>query len=149
MSVMKNKGTNNQMKAILLSVSKPHTTNINSGAKTSELRTRAPKIDTPFLVYMYETKQDGGCGKVVSKWICNDTFEWLMYMGVPAHLPKVACVDIEHIKRYSDNGRKNITEIKIKDVIVYDDPIPLSRFGIDRPPQNWCYVIPLEEDMVA
>ena len=130
------------MKAVLISVNKPHTDNIHIGAKTSELRTLAPSIPTPFKVYMYETKRFGGCGKVVSEWICKSTTEWLMYMGVPAHLSKVACVSNEYIRKYCNNGEKNITEMVIEraTVKVYEEPRELSEFGLTKPPQNGCYV---------
>lgn len=118
-------------KAVLISVNKPHTDNIHTGAKTSELRTSPPKIPTPFKVYMYETKANGGCGKVVSEWICKSMTEWLMYMGIPAHLSSVACVSEEHIRKYCANGKKNITEMLIdqSSVRVYDEPKELLEFS--------------------
>lgn len=117
-------------KAVLISVNKPHTENIHTGAKTSELRTSPPKLPTPFKVYMYETKENGGCGKVVSEWICKSMTEWLMYMGIPAHLSSVACVSNEHIRKYCADGKKNITEMLIdqSSVRVYDKPKELKEF---------------------
>ena len=157
------------MKEILMSVNKPHTDNIHSGKKTSELRTRPPKIPTPFKVYMYETIAGGGCGKVVSEWICKDMTEWLMYMGIPAHLSIKGCVSNEHILKYCNNGKKNITEMEIDQasVKVYDRPKELRNFckvkhlktkaaisnpdgeegwQIKRPPQNWCFVKERKDD---
>lgn len=132
-------------KAVLMSINRPHTCNINSGLKLSELRTKAPKLPTPFKVYTYETLKNGGCGKIVNEWICNNMTEWLMYMGVPAHLPVVGCISVEEIQRYCDNGRKNITEMKISDLLVYDRPKELSELSVKRPPQSWCYV----EDIIV
>lgn len=136
------------MQAILISINKPYTDYINNGTKTSELRTRPPKINTPFRVYTYETINGGGSGKIVNTWICRNMYEWLMYMGMPAHLPKVACVSNQYICEYSRHGERNITEMKISDLHVYEKPIPLSSFSyrgksIQRAPQNWCYVDPI------
>ncbi len=133
------------MNAILISIQKPFTDYIHEGKKTSELRTRPPKIKTPFRVYTYETKAYGGAGKVVNTWVCNNMYEWLLYMGMPAHLPIVACVSTEYIQKYSNNGNKNITEMKISSLKVFENPLELSEFSyknkpIIRAPQNWCYV---------
>ncbi len=127
-------------KAVLMSINRPHTDNIHAGRKTSELRTRAPKLKPPFKVYTYEPRRFGGCGKVVSEWTCKSMTEWLMYMGMPAHLTVTGCISAEEIRSYCDNGRKNITEMKISDLVVYDCPKELSEFCLTRPPQSWCYV---------
>ena len=129
------------------------------GLKKSELRTRAPKIDTPFKVLTYES---GLCGrhKVVNEWVCKDITTWLMYMGIPAHLSKVACVSNEYIWQYCNRGHKNIDEMHISDLIIYDNgvcidtkkKIKCERITVDgfscngckpltRPPQSWCYVV--------
>ena len=47
------------MRAILMSIQARHNRNIESGAKTSELRTKPPKIELPFKVYTYESGFDG------------------------------------------------------------------------------------------
>lgn len=152
------------MKAVLLSVRHQHIVDMHTGKKTSELRTKFPKIPTPFKVYNLDAVSSGGCGKVVSEWVCRDITEWLMYMGIPAHLSKVACVSNEHIWNYCDKGNKNIGEMRICNLIIYDKSKELSEFikpcstpfqcdkcndlvegfgcgrTILRPPQSWCYV---------
>ena len=154
------------MKSILISIQAEHNKNIEAGLKTSELRTKVPKIDTPFKILTYESGAEGR-HKVVNEWICKDITTWLMYMGLPAHLSKVACVSNEYIWNYCDKGNKNIYEMHISDLVIYDTPKELSEFkhtkeyvdskrnsvshweyGIDdeitrtlkRPPQSWCYV---------
>ena len=147
-----------RLKAILLSVRHQHIVDMHTGKKTSELRTKFPKIPTPFKVYNFDTVSSGGCGKVVSEWVCKDITEWLMYMGIPAHLSKVACVSNEHIWSYCEKGNKNIGEMRISNLVIYDKPKSLSDFRlydcrveiengypmpthkISRPPQSWCYV---------
>lgn len=132
-------------KAVLMSINRPHTDNIHAGRKTSELRTRPPKLQPPFKVYVYETLKAGGCGKVVSEWTCHNMTEWCMCMGIPERLPATGCISAEDIRSYCDSGRKNITEMEISDLVVYDHPRDLSEFFLVRPPQSWCYV---EENIV-
>ncbi len=154
-------------KAVMISIKEIHNKNIESGRKISELRTLPPKLKPPFKVYTYESGF-GGRHKIVNEWICKDMITWRIIMGVPAHLPKVACVSIEEIKAYSGKDYKNITEMKISDLKIYDKPKELSEFCImkkcnacksgyesnaciydnnckvpvplTRPPQSWCYV---------
>lgn len=150
------------MKSVLISINSLHNANIESGLKGSELRTRPPKLDPPFKVYTYESGVLGR-HKVVNEWICSDMATWRMCMGIPAHLSKSACVSDDYIWKYSNNGYKDITEMKISDLVIYDKPKELSEFHkvgytetkesvtwltrdeekswqISRPPQSWCYV---------
>ena len=154
------------MKSVLMSINSVHNANIESGLKLSELRTRPPKLNPPFKVYTYES---GALGrhKVVNGWICNDMETWRICMGMPAHLSKNACVSDEFIWKYTNFGYKDITEMKISNLVIYDKPKELSEFysicekrnchlcdwereydscgcnrkkPITRPPQSWCYV---------
>lgn len=127
------------MKIVLMSIQAEHNGNIEKGLKKSELRTKAPKIDAPFKVLTYESGLNGR-RKVVNEWICKDVTTWLMYMGLPAHLSKVACVSNEYIWQYCDRGNKNIDEMHITDLVIYDTPKDLSEYGLSRPPQSWCYI---------
>lgn len=127
------------MKTVLMSIQAEHNANIEKGLKKSELRTRTPKIDTPFKVLTYESGLNGR-RKVVNEWICKDVTTWLMYMGLPAHLSRVACVSNEYIWEYCNRGQKNIDEMHITDLVIYDAPKDLSEYGLSRPPQSWCYV---------
>lgn len=123
------------MKAILMSIKAQHNRNIEAGNKTSELRKRIPKCDYPIKVYTYESGFDGR-HKVVNEWICKSTTEWLIYMGIPAHLPKVACVSIEDISKYSGTNYDNIIEMEISELKIYDKPKELREFV---KPCNWNY----------
>lgn len=157
------------MNSILMSIKAQHNRNIEAGIKTSELRKRAPqKFIYPIKVYTYESGYDGR-HKVVNEWICRCATEWRICMGIPAHLPKAACVSLFDIKEYSGKNYDNITEMEISDLKIYDKPKELSEFDkqcnknancayckqaifnsgncngrITRPPQSWCYVEELE-----
>lgn len=155
------------MKAVLMSIKAQHNRNIEAKKKTSELRKRAPKCEYPIKVYTYESGFDGR-HKVVNEWICKDVTEWRICMGVPAHLPKVACVSIAEIREYSGKNYDDISEMKISDLKIYDTPKELEVFwsvkctnkkgdcqtcevkpacinNITRPPQNFMYVGEIEE----
>ena len=157
------------MKSILMSMQARHNRNIEAGIKRSELRKRIPKCDYPIKVYTYESGFDGR-HKVVNEWICKNTTEWRICMGIPAHLPKRACVSVGEIREYSGKNYDNIIEMEISDLKIYDKPKELDefkkagfmteeewlyalypnthchyeawakKFDITRPPQSWCYV---------
>ena len=143
----------------MFAINKPHTDNIKLGIKISELRTRPPKINEPYRAYIYETLKNGGCGKVIGEFIAFNENTYRICTGVPKHLTITACVTAEEILRYTKNGKKDLTEISISDLKIYDKPKELSEFSlfnprtyflesgyqmlthkIERPPQSWCYV---------
>lgn len=160
------------MKSVMFSINKPHTDNIKIGAKTSELRTRPPKIDEPYKAYIYETEKNGGCGKVIGEFTAYNENTYRICMGVPVHLVMCGCISAEEILRYTKNGEKDLTEISISDLVIYDKPKELSEFKhskeyvlkvfrslsftdwgydgplvekINRPPQSWFYVEGIKE----
>ena len=143
--------------AVMFSINKPHTDNIKAGLKTSELRIRPPKISGTYKAYIYETLKNGGCGAVIGEFTAYNENRWRMCVGIPAHLCILACVSADEIRKYSRNGLKDITEISISDLVIYDKPKELADFKgrklvwrgnnhvhayeqIKRPPQSWCYV---------
>lgn len=157
------------MKTILMSIKAKHNRNIECGLKVSELRLKPPICELPFKVLTYESGFDGR-HKVVNEWICDNITEWRICVGIPAHLPKTACVSAEEIREYSGKDCKDISEMHITNLKIYDKPKELSefrksgfmteeewlfnlypnthchyeawakKFEIARPPQSWCYV---------
>lgn len=118
------------MQSILMNIQAEHNSNIEKGLQISELRTRAPRLQTPFKVYTYESGINGR-QKVVNEWICKDITTWRMCAGLPAHLSKVACVSNQYIWDYCDRGRKEIDEMHISDLVIYDKPKELSEFMVE------------------
>ena len=69
------------MKAVLISIQPKWCELIASGKKTVEVRKTKPKLETPFKVYIYETKalyKPNGCnhlfegkGKVIGEFVCD------------------------------------------------------------------------------
>ena len=119
------------MKTVMFAINKPHTDNIKLGIKISELRTRPPKINEPYRAYIYETLKNGGCGKVIGEFIAFNENTYRICTGVPKHLTITACVTTEEILRYTKNGKKDLTEISISDLKIYDKPKELSEFYKD------------------
>ena len=151
-------------KAVMFSINRPNTDNIKIGAKTSELRTRPPKTKDPYKAFIYETIKNGGCGKVIGEFTAFNEFTYRMCMGVPKHLVVSGCKSVEEIWAYTNKGKKDLTEISISDLVIYDKPKELSEFflacnkpkgtdcsvcyerkenrckSLKQPPQSWCYV---------
>ena len=158
------------MKSVIFSINRPHTDNIKTYAKRSELRTKPPQINEPYKAFIYETKTNGGCGKVIGEFTAFNECTYRMCMGIPKHLVLNGCISAEEIWAYTDKGKKDLTEISITDLVIYDKPKELSnfkkagflseedwlaafypnthchyeawakKFDIVRPPQSWCYV---------
>lgn len=117
------------MKAVLLSLHNRHILNMHSGAKTNELRTTPPKLAPPFKVYNLDTISSGGCGKVVSEWICDSMETWnKLFLGIPVYLMKTGCVTKGEIMDYTDHGNKALTAMHISNLVIYDKPKDLSEF---------------------
>lgn len=94
------------MKAILMSIRPKWCEMIFSGEKTIEVRKTAPKLETPFKVYVYCTsiknmnlsdyvemhakiggKIDDWSGKVIGEFVCDEIYEFITW-GTG-----VACID--------------------------------------------------------
>ena len=115
------------MKAILMSIKARHNRNIESGLKISELRTLPPNLSTPFKVFTYESGLDGR-HKVINEWICDNITTWRICMGIPAHLPKAACISAGEIYEYSKHGLKDVSEMHISNLKIYDKPKEINEF---------------------
>lgn len=111
-----------------MSIKHRHNENIHNGTKKNELRTKPPKIECPFKVYNFDTVSSGGCGKVVSEWICDSMETYRICMGIPKHLLDTGCVTSNEIMKYTENGNKDLTAMHISNLVVYDEPKGLSEF---------------------
>jgi hypothetical protein len=157
------------MKSVLISIQREHNANIESGRKTSELRTRVPNCELPIKFYTYESGKNGR-HKVTNEWICQEIREYPNPDSYPLSLVDRACVPFSYICDYAKDGEKLLHELVISDLIIYDKPRELNEFrtpckmtegscyfcdyavhGMDgnlidcntsltRPPQSWCYV---------
>jgi len=116
------------MKSVLFSINKPHTDNIMNNIKTIELRTKPPKINGVYIGFIYETKRNGGSGKVIGEFTAYNEDTYRICMGVPKHIVIEGCILAQDILRYTNNGQKDVTAISITNLIKYNKPKELSDF---------------------
>lgn len=141
------------MKAMLISINKPHTDRIFTGIKSLEWR---KKPLPQGLYYVYETKNKGGCGMVIGEMRITGSLAVDTSGPMEVCLVNSGCVHPATLKKYANNGI--VYANFIQDIKRYDVPKPLSEFRsyncsvywedgypmptheIKRPPQSWCYV---------
>ena len=146
------------MKSVLISIQPKWCELIASGKKTVEVRKTKPKLETPFKVYIYETKgklrwcnkcQDTDCerpypncacfegrGKVIGEFVC-DSLIWVLahpsiFAGHPLFYSQAindACLTRDEVEKYS--GGKDVYGWHISDLVIYDKPRELWEFYDD------------------
>lgn len=128
------------MISVLQSIKPQYIELIAAGKKTIEVRKTRPKIQTPFKVYIYCTKDKipfilptyskGGLtdsdvwkvgnGKVIGEYVCDYiTTDFLI---------SDTCISVEDLEKYS--GNKAIYGWHISNLKIYDKPKELSEFRI-------------------
>lgn len=130
------------MKAVLLSVKPKWCEMFASGKKTIEVRKTAPKLETPFKVYVYQTKHKGksivsealstvyGGGKVIGEFVC-DRVRLCIPFGLKGHLLsqevyREMCLTKEQLDKYG--GLKTLYGWHITEPKLFDKPKELSEF---------------------
>lgn len=152
-------------KSVLISIQPKWCELIASGEKTIEVRKSAPKLETPFKCYIYETKdkkyekmgimgyrKDGTpfnflnrIGKVIGEFVCNKILEYECSSVGHGELATTCgtCLTYDDIINYC-NG-KTLYGWHISDLVIYEQPKELSEFrkpfSIDdnRPMKDWCH----------
>ena len=111
------------MKAVLISINKPYTDDIFSFKKSLEWRKEPlPEV----LHYVYETKNKGGCGKVIGEMRIAGTKAVDTSGPLEVPLVNAGCVHPVTLKKYANNGI--VYSNFIVDVKRYDEPKALSCF---------------------
>lgn len=136
------------MKAVLISIRPKWVEKIAIGKKTIEVRKTAPKIETPFKCYIYETKaqyityQKGaltkygyGRGKVIGEFICDSITKYDYFTpydsedfchAVPQGELGKTCLENYELDEYL--GRQAGYGWHISNLKIYDKPKELSEF---------------------
>lgn len=153
------------MKAVLISIQPQWVEKIAARWKTLELRKSKPNIQVPFKCYIYQTrlkwvfnllrqlKMDhladilsAGFGKVVGEFVCDHILGHCEMENADI-AEQQSYVRRKKILEYS--GGKQVYGWHISDLVIYDEPKPLSKFAVERypcmallkrPPQSWFYV---------
>lgn len=129
------------MREIMLSL-KPHWAElIYSGKKTVEWRkTALDTSDEEFgkrRIFIYETVPvKKVTGYILLDDICK--FHREIDISQDSYFIEAGCVPYEDLLKYQNGG--TVCAWLIKSVVKLENPIPLSRFGISRPPQSWQYL---------
>ena len=121
----------------LYSINRPHTDNIKSGLKLWEIRKSKPNIPIPFPAFIYETKRNGGCSKVIGEFMCdnivkfNPTKAWkyygkdIHYLNTLLEYPKT-CLHYNEIEDYGKG--KPLYGLHISNLKIYDKPKEINEF---------------------
>lgn len=120
---------------ILMSIKRKYCDAIFDGRKTIELRKSRPLPLPPYRVFVYESK---GCGMVVGEFVCC-AVERMNVSSIWCIRGDKACVSQRESDAYYD-GRNVGFAWLIRDAIRYEAPVPLSEFGVCRPPLSWSYL---------
>lgn len=133
------------MKSVLISIQPKWCELIASGKKTVEVRKTKPKLDTPFKVYIYETKAYDtlfgkgkpkklcvGGGKVIGEFICDDIGEFKVFEnGLVQHWNYHnlgnTCLTYEELANYIGKNKDGYGW-HISNLVIYDKPRELSHF---------------------
>lgn len=141
------------MKAVLKSIKPKYCELIASGIKTVEIRKNRPKIDTPFKVYIYQTKQNWIYkilkwlklyqGKVIGEFVCDRIDDFFVYADGAVRnwnyteLYK-SCLKYWEITEYIGTGKFGYAW-HISDLVIYDEPKELSEFKSYNLSHNDCW----------
>lgn len=102
--------------------------------KRWELRKTCPKsANLPYRCYIYQTNGGG----VVGEFIC-DSIEEIRPDEINRKSLKDTFVEPADAEYYA-NG-KILYKWRIRSLIAYSEPKDLSQFGLEKPPQSWCYI---------
>ena len=142
------------MKSVLISIQPKWCELIASGKKTVEVRKTKPKLDVPFKVYVYMTKEYNrgvnSCfyfyksGKVIGEFVCNN-IDWhglnnLIVKEDAEHTLSGTCLTKEEVLNYLNYQKgTNIYACKnydfygwhISDLKIYDKPKELGEFVVE------------------
>ena len=131
------------MKAVLISIQPKWCEKIFNGEKTIEVRKSRPSIPTPFKVYVYQTKHNGGKaivsevlnsvyggGKVIGSFVC-DRVRLCIPFGLKGHLLsqevyREMCLTKEQLDKYG--GLKTLYGWHITEPKLFDKPRELGEF---------------------
>lgn len=123
------------MKSVLISINKPHTDNIKALIKKVEIRKNKPNCELPFKCFIYETKNKGGCAKVIGEFICDEIYHIKNYdtrfsidndERLTNGVARASCLNFADMKNYLKD--KDGYGWHITDLVIYDKPKELGEF---------------------
>ena len=146
------------MKSVLISINPKWCELIASGKKTVEVRKTIPKLETPFKVYIYQTKESkrrytdhrfnslfsgkssyDTMGKVIGEFICNEIERFCQFILDPQNhyeqktideILKLSCLSYDELCKYIAEREyyKPFYLWHISNLVIYEKPRELSEF---------------------
>lgn len=123
----------------ILSVRPEWVQKILDGKKLYDVRRTAPRLlPCGATVWIYETANGGGRGKVAAKFHCPRIRRPPMGWNQP-NLVRMSCLSADAMFEYQ-GGRSALCFWEIEAVEELEVPLSIFLFGLRRPPQSWCRV---------
>lgn len=128
------------MTYILMSIRAPFAALIFQRKKTLEIRKSAPKAirEGPLCVLLYESKRDGGRGKIVGWFTCRSIRR--LWGESEREICEKACLESWQLRRYASESRRDVAQLyawQVKDATELAEPVPLAKAAAPCPPQSW------------
>lgn len=133
------------MTYIIMSIRAPFAALILQGKKTLEIRKSAPKAirEGPLCVLLYESKREGGRGKIVVWFTCRGICR--LWGESEREVCEKACLESWQLRRYASESRRDVAQLyawQVEDVTELAEPVPLTKAAAACPPQSWCTLDP-------
>lgn len=134
------------MKSVLISIQPKWCEMIASGKKTVEVRKTRPKLETPFKVYIYMTKNFSRginssfyyykSGKVIGEFVC-DYIGYVRNYGdmVDSYDCIASCLSANEIIEYAKDKNGNFVYTygwHISNLVIYDKPRELKEYSVPK-----------------
>lgn len=121
------------MTEIMISIQPKWAEKILNLSKRWEMRKTRPRQEGPYRCYIYQTEGGG----VVGEFVC-DSFLEIGPDDITKEVLHDTMLTVKDAITYADG--KTVYLWRIRSLVDYPDPKPLSLYGLDRAPQSWCYV---------
>ncbi|MCH5199745.1 MAG: hypothetical protein J1F60_02205 [Oscillospiraceae bacterium] len=149
------------MLAVMVSIRPRFCNDIEIRKKLEEVRKNSPKLETPFKVYIYCTKDIEKlsenkyplwkCGKVIGEFVCDriDVYKYNSNgRGIvnQDELLSLSCLSEKELYHYLQGKKPHAWHIS--DLVIYDKQMTKNIWDFMNPygeylksaPQSWCYV---------
>lgn len=128
------------MTYILMSIRAPFAALIFQRKKTLEIRKSAPKAirEGPLCVLLYESKRDGGRGKIVGWFTCRSIRR--LWGESEREICEKACLESWQLRRYASESRRDVAQLyawQVEDATELAEPEPMAKAAAPCPPQSW------------
>jgi predicted transcriptional regulator len=122
------------MTEIMISIKPEWCEKILALQKRWEIRKTMPTSRAiPCQCYIYQT----GGGGVIGEFTC-DSIEEIRPGNITNESLKDSFLTVSEAESYAAGN--TLYRWRISSLVIYHEPRPVSLYGLDRPPQSWCYV---------